>query len=181
MKRQITDSEIQRDIGRRIRAYRLQQNIAVEELARQAGLSKTTVTKMETGADFRLSSLIQVLRVLDRLDALQSFLPTPIVSPLSILQRPGFSPRKRAYRRRTRVSDGRLAHEEKLRSLSSPPGEVAPIFESGTGIARIGVPSETGPQRHRKNPVKVKPALASTKRIRSIAKKQVRKAGKRRG
>lgn len=125
------DSEILRELGARLRAYRLQQNIPVADLARRAGLSKTTLTKVEAGADFRLGTLLALLRALGRLDALDSVLPAPLVSPLNLM-REGTTPmRQRASRRRADP-----ATPLPLSSASPAP----PIFPPGTDIARVGVP-----------------------------------------
>jgi transcriptional regulator with XRE-family HTH domain len=125
------DTEILRELGGRLRAYRLQQNIPVAELARRAGLSKTTLTKMETGADFRLGTLLAVLRALGRLDALDALLPAPLVSPLHQVREGAVLLRQRASRKRS--------------ERGAPPAPAAglpaaPVFPPGTDIARIGVP-----------------------------------------
>lgn len=137
---QMTDTEIQRELGRRLREYRLQQNLAVEDLARLAGVSKTTLAKMERGMDFRLSSLLRILRALGRLDALDAFLPPPAISPMDLLRRRGRGPRRRAYRAR-RPAAGKGAAPP-LESAAPSSGAEAPVFERGTGVARVGVPDE---------------------------------------
>ncbi len=94
-----SDSELLREIGNRLRQYRVQQNIPMEEVARQAGLSKTTVSKLESGADFRVSSLLRMLRTLNRLDTIDAFLPPPLVSPMTLVEQGNYRPRQRARRR----------------------------------------------------------------------------------
>lgn len=95
------DREILEEIGRRLREYRLQQNVAQAEIAERAELSPTTVKNAERGRDPRLSTLIRILRVLGRLEALDAFLPPPRVSPLAVLRTAG-KPRERARRPRER-------------------------------------------------------------------------------
>ena len=90
--------EILQEVGARLRAYRLQQNLPVEEVAERAGLSRNTVGNAEAGRDPRLSTLVRILRVLGKLDALEAFLPPPSLSPMQLLQNKG-RPRKRARRR----------------------------------------------------------------------------------
>lgn len=125
------DTEILRELGGRLRAYRLQQNIPVADLARRAGLSKTTLTKVEAGADFRLGTLLALLRALGRLDALDAVLPSPLVSPLNLVREGGPPVRQRASRRRADPA------APPPRSSGSP---APPIFPPGTDIARVGVP-----------------------------------------
>jgi len=90
--------EILRELGSRLRDYRLQQNLPVAEVAERAGLSRNTIGNAETGRDPRLSTVVRILRVLGKLDALDAFLPPPLLSPMQLLQNKG-KKRKRARRR----------------------------------------------------------------------------------
>ncbi len=92
-----SNQEVLEDLGRRLRAYRLQQNLPMEEVASRAGLNRNTVSNAEAGRDPRLSTVVRILRVLGQLEALENFLPSPIVSPMRLLERRG-KPRQRARR-----------------------------------------------------------------------------------
>ena len=92
-----TDGEIAREIGRRLRAYRLQRNLGTAEVAARAGLNRNTIVNAETGANPRLDTIIKILRVLGRLDAFDAFLPAPSLSPLEVM-RSAKKPRQRARR-----------------------------------------------------------------------------------
>jgi len=94
-----TDSEVLRVIGERFRSYRLQQNRTVADVARRAGLNPNTVTNAERGKNPRLMTLVRLLRVFGRLEALNAFLPPPLLSPLEVARRAG-RPRQRARSRR---------------------------------------------------------------------------------
>jgi transcriptional regulator with XRE-family HTH domain len=83
------DTEILEELGRRIRGLRLQQNLGQAELATLAHLSPTTVKNAERGRDPRLSTLVRILRVLGRVEALDAFLAPPTVSPLALLKTAG--------------------------------------------------------------------------------------------
>ncbi len=96
---QLSDPEILAELGRRLRRYRLQQNLTQADLARDAGVSTRTVRNVENGGDTQLGTLLRVLRVLGRLDALDAFLPRPGVSPMELL-RAGGRERQRASARR---------------------------------------------------------------------------------
>ncbi len=65
----------------------------------RAELSTTTVINAESGRNPTLATLVRILRVLGRLEALDSFLPEPKVSPMALLERGSRSPRQRAYRK----------------------------------------------------------------------------------
>ena len=94
-----SDDEICQMIGGRLQAYRLQRNLTVLEVATKAGLNRNTVLNAEHGANPRLITVIRLLRALERLDALDAFLPPPRISPLALLERQG-KPRRRASKPR---------------------------------------------------------------------------------
>jgi transcriptional regulator with XRE-family HTH domain len=96
-----TDKEILQEMGGRIRTYRLQRNLSQQELARRAGVNRTTVRDIEGGKDSQLSTLVKLMRALGRLEDLNAFLPLASVSPIQLMKLQG-KPRQRARRR----SDG---------------------------------------------------------------------------
>jgi transcriptional regulator with XRE-family HTH domain len=96
MLEQQTDLELMRELGARLRAYRIQRNIPVETVANRARLNRNTVLNAESGKNPRLGTIIRLLRVLGRLDGIESFLPAPVVSPLQEIARSSRPPRRRA-------------------------------------------------------------------------------------
>lgn len=106
------DTEILEEIGRRLRALRLQQNLGQAEVALRAQLSPTTVKNAERGRDPRLSTVVRILRVLGRIETLDAFLPISPVSPLAMLK-----------------TAGRL--RERARARSAPPADGADGTHSG--------------------------------------------------
>jgi len=90
-----TNDEILRELGARLRTYRLQMNLSQDEHAKRAGLTRTTVRDAERGKDFQISTLIKLLRALGRMDDLDVFLPAPSVSPIQLMKHQG-KPRQRA-------------------------------------------------------------------------------------
>ena len=94
-----TDQEVVGEVGRRIRAYRLQQNRSTAEVASLAGLNRNTVMNAELGANPRMETVVRILRVLGRLDAIDAFLPPAGLSPLQLIRTAGKT-RQRAGRRR---------------------------------------------------------------------------------
>ena len=93
----MTDAEIERELGRRIKALRLRKNLTQDELAARALLHRNAISALESGKGSRMSTLIAVLRELGALDHLSSFLPEIQVSPLLLLKGQG-KERKRASR-----------------------------------------------------------------------------------
>lgn len=94
----LSDKGIQRELGRRIRGLRLRKNITQKELAEATTLSLNTIKSLETGSA-KLSTLIAVLRELNALDQIDSFIPEPSISPLQLAKMQG--------RKRERASGGR--------------------------------------------------------------------------
>ena len=69
-------------IGEFVRSNRIAQDKTQEALAQDAGINRSTVVKLEKGKSINLLSLIQILRVLKRLDILSEMEIKPQVSPL---------------------------------------------------------------------------------------------------
>ncbi len=89
------------EIGVRTRRERLNQNLTQETLAQRAGVSRRVVLDLERGKGCGLSSLIEILRSLRKLDQLDAFLPDPGISPLQLAKLRGHV-RQRASGRRTK-------------------------------------------------------------------------------
>ena len=82
------------ELGSRIRAARIDTPLTQAELAKRAGVSLSTVAKLERGEDVRFTSVLDVLRALGMLAAVDSLVPQALVRP-SDLARAG-KPRQRA-------------------------------------------------------------------------------------
>ena len=94
-----TDPEALAELGRRLRLYRGQQELTVKELALRAGLSPLTILKAEGGQNVTLRTLLRILRSLGRIDLVDSMLPPPAPSPLSLLAGGVVAPRQRVRKR----------------------------------------------------------------------------------
>ena len=90
-----TRDEVLKELGTRLRTYRLQMNLSQGNLAVRAGVNRTTIRDAELGKDFQLSTLVKLLRALGRLGDLDALLPAPSVSPIQLMKRQG-KPRQRA-------------------------------------------------------------------------------------
>jgi transcriptional regulator with XRE-family HTH domain len=85
------------ELGRQIRTLRLRQNLDQQQLAERAGIALNAVKNLESGKGATLRSLIQTLRVLNRIDWLRSLAPPVSISPIQMLK--SKAPRRRASRR----------------------------------------------------------------------------------
>jgi len=83
----MTNDEVMRVLGERVRSRRLGRNIPVDQLAEQSGLNRKTVLDMENGKDVRLSSLIKLLRGLNSLATLEAAFPDVLPGGESISSR----------------------------------------------------------------------------------------------
>jgi transcriptional regulator with XRE-family HTH domain len=79
-----TDPEILQDIGQRLRALRGDRR--QRDAAELAGLTRQTVARAEHGDNPTLLTIVRLLRAYGRLGALESFLPEPEVSPMTLLR-----------------------------------------------------------------------------------------------
>ncbi len=99
---QNSDEAILRELGSRLARARLERNTSQEQLAHEAGVGKTTVERVESGREVKLSSLIRILRALGQLDALDRLIPEPLPSPIERVRLQG---RRRRRARQPQAED----------------------------------------------------------------------------
>lgn len=88
--KQVTDEAILIELGGRLTRIRLERNLAQVQLAKEAGVSKSTVQRLETGeVATQLSGFIRVCRVLDVIERFDLLLPEPVPSPVEQLKLAG--------------------------------------------------------------------------------------------
>ena len=113
--------EVLRELGERVRGYRLQQNLRVLDVARLSGLPTRTINRLEAGENSTLETVVRVLRGLGRLEAIEAFLPPPTLSPIQLAALSG-QVRQRASRPRS----------------ATKPAQPSPDTGTGTGTGRDG-------------------------------------------
>jgi DNA-binding XRE family transcriptional regulator len=91
----MSDPAILKDIGQKLKGFRLQKNMTQEEIAQKIGLNRVTIGEIEKGRPSSLLTFIQLLRGLDKLDLLNNIISAPTISPLQMIKLQGKS-RKRA-------------------------------------------------------------------------------------
>ena len=77
----LSDALILNRIGSHLKAVRLRQNITQQSLADAAGVSLSSLKKIEKGEIGSFDSLLRVLRTLGRLDVLQPLVDEEQLSP----------------------------------------------------------------------------------------------------
>ena len=101
---QLTDDSILKELGARLTGARLGCNLTQAALAEQAGVSKRTVERLESGeVATHLSGFLRVCRVLGLLEGLEALVPVPTASPMEQLKLHGRK-RQRASGRRSAPS-----------------------------------------------------------------------------
>ena len=78
----LSDDQILKQIGEFIRYHRMRQNKTQGMLAKDAGISRSTVSLLERGKTVTAATVIQALRVLDKLHTLDGFTVIRQQSPL---------------------------------------------------------------------------------------------------
>lgn len=81
-----TDQTILEDLAKQLRQQRIALNMTQAELAKQSGISKRSLERLESGASVQLSNFIRVLRALGLLEQFTQLSPEPIASPILQLQ-----------------------------------------------------------------------------------------------
>jgi len=84
--REMTDAAVLAELGDRLSRLRLQRNLTQAQLAREAGVSKRTLIRLESGDSSQVTNLIRVVRALGLLGNLDAFVPPPLPSPLEQLR-----------------------------------------------------------------------------------------------
>ena len=85
----ITDTALLTLLGTRITTTRIDRNLTQSNLAKQAGISKRTLERMENGEMVQLTTFLRVLRVLELLNGIDLLLPLQPLHPLEMIKRQG--------------------------------------------------------------------------------------------
>ncbi len=90
-------------LGKQVESYRLSRLIKQDELAKMAGISRSTLARMESGKGGTLDTLARVLKALDLNDRIFTLLPKADISPFDMLRATG--------KKRQRVSGTQASSE----------------------------------------------------------------------
>jgi len=101
----MSDKAVIGELGSRMQRERLNHNMTQSHLALKAGVSRRTLQNLEAGHSCSLTFLIKILRALGNLNALDTFLPEPGLSPVQLAKLKG--------RERQRASSARQKRDKK--------------------------------------------------------------------
>lgn len=79
-----SDKTIVQNIGSFIQHTRIHQNRTQDDLAKDAAISRSTLSLIERGENISLLNLIKILRILDALYVLKNFQVTEEISPMQL-------------------------------------------------------------------------------------------------
>jgi transcriptional regulator with XRE-family HTH domain len=103
--KQATDEAILSELGGRLAKARLERNLTQAQLAAQAGVSKNTVQRLESGSvATQLSGFIRVCRGLEVIERFDLLVPEPIPSPVEQLKLQGRKRQRASTRRQEKPS-----------------------------------------------------------------------------
>ena len=80
----MSDQSLAAHIGMFVKHHRLEQNKTQDTLSHEAGISRSTLSLLERGEAVTLATLIQVLRVLDKLQIMEAFEVQHQISPIAM-------------------------------------------------------------------------------------------------
>mgnify|MGYP001556369242 CR=1 FL=1 len=103
----LKDDNVLQQLGKELRRMRLTGNLSQAEVAKRAGLDRTTVVKLEAGRAATLITVVQVLRAMDRLDVLDGFHEEPQLTPYQLVEQQEkylAKQRKRASRKKPEIA-----------------------------------------------------------------------------
>ena len=81
-------SNLQHDLGHRLRQLRLARNLDQRTVADKAGISLRALSKLENGRGSTVETFLRTLRALDYVKGIDMIAPEPTVSPLALLKNP---------------------------------------------------------------------------------------------
>ena len=102
----LKDEKVVIQLGKELRRMRLSNNLSQAEVAKRAGLDRTTVVKLEAGRAATLLTVVQVLRAMDRLEVLDGFHEEPQLTPYQLVEQQEkylAKQRKRASRKKPEI------------------------------------------------------------------------------
>ena len=82
----MSDAVVVKTLCQSIKQLRLNKNISQEELAKRSGVSRITISRMESSKAINLLTYVQLLRALENLELLNNLVIEPEISPILLME-----------------------------------------------------------------------------------------------
>lgn len=106
-----SDDAILTEFGQRIAKHRIAAQLTQAQVADQAGISKRTLERIESGEAAQMSNVIRIFRVLGLLSVLEGLIPEQKPSPMDLLKLKGKT-RQRVSTRKPPEGDKKWSWDE---------------------------------------------------------------------
>ena len=80
----LNDESVLKELGQRLSQLRLNRNLTQESVAKNAGITRPTIVRLENGLPTDFISLIRVLRALGLMNCIDALVPPQSTSPIEI-------------------------------------------------------------------------------------------------
>lgn len=82
----LSEQQLLQEIGKRIKAIRLNLNLSQKELGQQIGKGAEEISKIEGGKPITFTSFLRIMRALDKLEHIDNAIKAPGISPMKMLE-----------------------------------------------------------------------------------------------
>ena len=101
----MSDQAILQELGQRLARRRVALGFTQAELAREAGVAKRTLERVEAGESTQTATLIRILRALHMLEALVAAIPEQGPRPMDLLKLRGKERRRASSKNRQKADE----------------------------------------------------------------------------
>jgi transcriptional regulator with XRE-family HTH domain len=108
----MSDDAILAELGDRLARRRIDLQLTQADLANEAGVSKRTVERIESGASAQMVNIIRICRVLDLVPELERLVPQATPRPMDLIKVKGRQRKRASSSRKRRKPDDRWTWEE---------------------------------------------------------------------
>jgi transcriptional regulator with XRE-family HTH domain len=101
----MSDQTILQELGQRLARRRVALGFTQAALAREAGIAKRTLERVEAGESTQTSTLVRILRALHMLDSLEAAIPAMGPRPMDLLKLRGKERRRASSKNRRKTAE----------------------------------------------------------------------------
>lgn len=97
----MSNDVVLKKIGAQLKQMRLNKNLSQKQLCELSGVSRSTISEIENKGVGTLSSLVQLIRALEKLELLNIFITSSPVSPIQIAKLSGKIRKRASFKKKT--------------------------------------------------------------------------------